>query len=171
MEATFKRDKQFDGVYLIYVDGTWVGSARKGAAQKSSRTIFYFEPSREPTYPNITSGNFMTMKSLLEVMKVQASTAYETPVRAERQLKDLTEDEFGALSRVFSQLSPENLTCDGELSRAQVRTRYADLMRQRANLVHQYNLRDAEVTEDAAWEELLRRQQNKTTSQRKPTGW
>jgi hypothetical protein len=52
-----------------------------------------------------------------------------------------------------------------------VRTRYADLMRQRANLVHQYNLRDAEVTEDAAWEELLRRQQNKTTSQRKPTGW
>jgi hypothetical protein len=149
MEATFKRDKQFDGVYLIYVDGTWVGSARKGAAQKSSRTIFYFEPSREPTYPNITSGNFMTMKSLLEVMKVQASTAYETPVRAERQLKDLTEDEFGALSRVFSQLSPENLTCDGELAPSRVRQRKAALDKQWAALEEEHG---SKVTEDQAWQ-------------------
>jgi len=39
------------------------------------------------------------------------------------------------LDRVDSDLSPENLTCDGELPRAEVQRRYTFLTRVRAQLV------------------------------------
>lgn len=39
------------------------------------------------------------------------------------------------LDRVDNDLSPENLTCDGELPRAEVQRRYTFLMRVRAQLV------------------------------------
>jgi hypothetical protein len=39
------------------------------------------------------------------------------------------------LNRVDSDLSPENLTCDGELPRAEVQRRYNFLMRVREQLV------------------------------------
>lgn len=42
----------------------------------------------------------------------------------------LTPDQQKAFRSLASQLSPENLTCDGELPRAQVRRRYATLMAQ-----------------------------------------
>ena len=41
------------------------------------------------------------------------------------------------LRRIENELSPENLTCDGELSRSQVAAKQARLMKERKELVRQ----------------------------------
>lgn len=50
--------------------------------------------------------------------------------------------------RLASNLSPENLSCDGELSRAQVRKRYTELTRQWKALEKQVG---RQVTENEVW--------------------
>jgi rubrerythrin len=50
------------------------------------------------------------------------------------EVPDELMDQF---SRIYSSLSPENLTCDGELSRGQVRVKHAGLMRELRNLERQ----------------------------------
>lgn len=53
------------------------------------------------------------------------------------KLEPLTvaEHRLQLLGRVDNDLSPENLTCDGELSHTEVQRRYSFLMRVRAQLV------------------------------------
>jgi hypothetical protein len=65
-----------------------------------------------------------------------------------------------AIAGVYGNLSPENLTCDGELSQTQVRQRYAELQRKLRGLCMALG---REVTEDQiyAWEDQRSQYQKK----------
>jgi len=52
------------------------------------------------------------------------------------------------ISRVYSELSPENLSCDGEVSRAVARRRYRQL---RGRLERLFLAVGRRVSEDEAW--------------------
>lgn len=51
-------------------------------------------------------------------------------------------------------LSPENLSCDGEASKAEQKIRYQRLMKQWHDLEKQVG---REVSEDEIWEDILKR--------------
>ncbi len=81
-------------------------------------------------------------------------TAGGEPVRSEPALtipgnvQRSEEDLMRAIDICFCNLSPENLTCDGELSRTESNRRYRGLMRQLKTLFRELG---REVTEDEAY--------------------
>ena len=60
----------------------------------------------------------------------------------------MTQEQKNKFSRLACQLSPENLTCDGELSNAQVRIRYRQLMKEWNALEREVG---RTVTEEETW--------------------
>ena len=60
----------------------------------------------------------------------------------------MTKEQKNKFSRLACSLSPENLTCDGELSNAQVRIRHRQLMKEWGALEREVG---RTVTEEETW--------------------
>ncbi len=75
---------------------------------------------------------------------VQSEPALTIPGNVQRSEEEL----MRAIDICFCNLSPENLTCDGELSRTESNRRYRGLMRQLKSLFRELG---REVTEDEAY--------------------
>ena len=61
-----------------------------------------------------------------------------------RPLAAVTDRELAELIGVYNQLSPENLSCDGELPRHQVERRYAELQAELSELEKRLDLAPTE---------------------------
>jgi hypothetical protein len=86
---------------------------------------------------------------------MQPVDAVDTPQAPKQASLDYSPFDSGAdqhimqaINCVYGELSPENLTCDGELSRNQVAQRYAELHRKLRSL---FAALGREVSEEAAW--------------------
>lgn len=70
-----------------------------------------------------------------------------------KTIKDLTAPELSELLDIHCGLSPENLSCDGELSREEVNARYSALMGRLAALQRRVGLSDEAVSECSVYAE------------------
>ncbi len=70
------------------------------------------------------------------------------------KLSKLKQAQFDRVVDVVAGLSPENLTCDGLLTRAQVRKKFTALMKQKRALEKEFGFA---FSEDEVWKEFVRR--------------
>lgn len=106
-------------------------------------TIWTVPPSLCAKTANAPAGFAVTPAEGLDP-KAVASGFPNTPVRARPEAEILRD-----VARIYSRLSPENLTCDGELPRAQVAKRAAALRRELRDCFRELG---REVSESEAFE-------------------
>jgi len=71
-----------------------------------------------------------------------------------KSLSTLSNDELLKFLRIHNQLSPENLSCDGELSRTQVAARYKTLTTELKALQQAHGLSNDQIDEGLVYAEF-----------------
>lgn len=139
MQVVHKLDKT-TGIYWIVADGTTVAMVTKGAS-------FFLAPVQG--YENrIPRGSHRTMKDLKEAVE---TALYAQP--GGRKIKDLGWGDLLKVIEVYTALSPENLTCDGELSGVALARKFKDLQGRLAQIRIDLCLEHFPTEEDDAWEQ------------------
>lgn len=139
------QDRTYYAVYLSYTDITLV-ELPIGYAKRDEKNLFGFRPeilnvSPKASRVNKKIGGFKSLRALLDSLDALLETK-------------LTHDEIWARFReLASDLSPENLTCDGELSRTQVQRRLKALRKEWGQLE---TLLGREVTEEQVWADVMK---------------
>jgi hypothetical protein len=94
----------------------------------------------------------MSIMSLLYHVTLKMSSAVNM-----QNLQALSNEALEQLLSIQADLSPENLTCDGELADAQVTLRYRALLGRLQEFQREHRLSNAEVEEGAVYSEWRRR--------------
>lgn len=155
---------QHDGVASYVWEHSKLGFVR-GLKQEGPRVViarvdggwgFRVFPSATEAGP-IQKG-FKRYVDVLPVATAEAVKIIQEAIQPKlTSVKQLSTEAYGKFLEVYTALSPENLTCDGELSRTEVRKRYDQLQKQLAVLCIEYNIDKQVATEDAVWGELQNR--------------
>lgn len=140
---THKSPTQQDDRYSIFnKDDETSGQMPIGFARKTREGFDFWRMADSGNTKIPHTARFRTMKELKE----EIALALEVRL-SEKEI-------WEKLSDLACQLSPENLTCDGELSRNMVKLRKASIMKQWAVLEASLGFK---VTEDQVWQREIQR--------------
>lgn len=77
----------------------------------------------------------------MEMKQIKTSAGFYTTIFEPARFAGLPDKAIEAFSALESRLSPENLACDGECTRAQTLSRYAQCMREWKALEKKYKVK------------------------------